>query len=128
VIKFYADENFHIDFVRQLQQFGYDVLTCFECGKANQSIPDSEVLAFAISENRVLLTMNRDDFWELHQQINHCGIVICKEDKDDLGQAIVLHEYLISKKLPDLFNICLRIKKQNSPKSNLQIFVVTAIR
>lgn len=54
MIKFYADENFHIDFVRQLQQLGYDDLTCFECGRANQSIPDSDVLAFAISQNHIL--------------------------------------------------------------------------
>ncbi|MFM7368915.1 MAG: DUF5615 family PIN-like protein, partial [Sphaerospermopsis kisseleviana] len=62
MVRLYADENFPLEIVRQLRQYQYDVLTSYEAGKANQSIPDDEVLAFATQEKRVLLTLNRDDF------------------------------------------------------------------
>lgn len=45
---FYSDENFPIDAVRVLRQFGHDVLTSYEAGQANQGIPDDDVLAYAV--------------------------------------------------------------------------------
>lgn len=45
--KFYANENFPLDLVQELRQFGYDVLTSYEAGQANKSISDEELLNFA---------------------------------------------------------------------------------
>lgn len=85
---FYADENFPLDVVKELQNLGHDVLTALEDGRANQSIPDSEVLSRAIGLGRMLLTINRKDFKRLHyQQPTHAGIVICTQDTDFVGQA-----------------------------------------
>ncbi len=44
---FYTNENFPIKVAQYLREMGHDVLTSHEAGKANQRIPDDEVLAFA---------------------------------------------------------------------------------
>ncbi len=63
----YADEQFPRVVVELLRNLDHDVLTVQAAGKANQKIPDEEVLAFAISENRAVLTINRGDFIQLHK-------------------------------------------------------------
>ena len=45
----------------------HDVLTVQEAGRANQKIPDSDVLAFATSSKRAVITENRKDFFRLHR-------------------------------------------------------------
>ena len=81
--KFYTNENFRRQIVEALRRLGHDVLTSFEAGNANQGIPDDAVLAFAKSENRIVLTFNRIDFIRLHlQNPEHAGIIVCTEDKD----------------------------------------------
>lgn len=122
MIRLYSNENFPIDIVWQLRQLGYDVLTSYEAGQANQGIPDDAVLTFAIKENRILITLNRDDFIALHRSgFVHAGIIVCKDDRDYPGQAQAIHTYLSEN--PDLTNRLIRIKKQNQPKSSKQIFI-----
>ena len=75
---FYTNENFPIKLVNYLREMGHDVLTSHEAGNANQRIPDEDVLAFAAKAGRILLTLNRRDFIELHEKIsNHAGIIVC---------------------------------------------------
>ncbi|WP_353930529.1 DUF5615 family PIN-like protein [Okeanomitos corallinicola TIOX110] len=122
MVRLYADENFPLEIVRQLRQMKYDVLTSYEARQANQGIPDDEVLVFATQEKRVLLTLNRDDFIVLHQTgIYHSGIIICKDDRDYLGQSQILHNCLSEN--PDFTNRLIRVKKNNQPKSGIQVFV-----
>lgn len=64
--RFYANENFPRQVVDALRQLGHDVLTILETGKAGISWPDEEVLAFAVAEQRVLITLNRKHFRILH--------------------------------------------------------------
>lgn len=79
--KLYADEDFPKPTVLFLRNMGYDVLTVFEAGKANQGIPDSEVLIYAITLERVVLTINRFDFMRLHlHNPIHFGIIVCTLD------------------------------------------------
>ncbi|NEP56271.1 MAG: hypothetical protein F6K31_04510 [Symploca sp. SIO2G7] len=78
---FYADEQFPLPVVQLLRSFGHNVLTVQEAGNAGSS--DPEVLAFAISQNRAVLTQNRRDFIRLHlQQQNHNGIIVCTNNRD----------------------------------------------
>ena len=56
--RLYANENFPLPVVQKLRNFGHDVLTVREAGNADQAIPDTEVLAFAVAESRVVLTIN----------------------------------------------------------------------
>jgi len=85
---FYTNENFLIKVAQSLRQMGHTVLTSHEAGKANQRIPDEEVLAFAAETGRILLTLNRRDFIILHtKSTQHAGIVVCTQNPDLLQQA-----------------------------------------
>lgn len=80
---FYANENFPQPVVEALRALGHDVVTSLEAGRANQRIPDADVLAHAHAEQRVLLTLNRWHFRRLHDSGQpHHGIVACTADPD----------------------------------------------
>jgi predicted nuclease of predicted toxin-antitoxin system len=96
----YADEQFPRQVVELLRSLEHDVLTVQEAGKAGLS--DEEVLAFAITQNRAVLTLNRRDFFRLHRlNPQHCGIIACIDDSDrhrmakNINQAIIRLETLI---------------------------------
>jgi predicted nuclease of predicted toxin-antitoxin system len=83
MIKLYADENFEFPVVKRLREKGYDVLTTRDAGNDNQRIPDEDVLDFAISQNRAVITLNYNHFKNLHKQVKtHCGIIICSRNDD----------------------------------------------
>ncbi|MBE7497812.1 MAG: DUF5615 family PIN-like protein [Verrucomicrobiaceae bacterium] len=98
--RIYSNENFHREVVIKLRELGHDVLTSLEAGKANQGIPDEEVLAFAIQEARVLLTFNRLHFQRLHRQSagKHAGIIVCRMNNDTSGLALRIHEAVLHEK------------------------------
>ena len=67
-------------------------LTTQDTGKAGKSISDPEVLVFAISENRAILTFNRKDFIHLHEtQPQHTGIIVSTFDPYFAGLAQRIH-------------------------------------
>ena len=108
--KLYTNENFRQPLVRELRELGYDVLTSREANQDNQGITDSEVLRFAISQNRALITYNRKDFLKLHKETKkHRGIILCKEDRNDAEYARIIHEQLL--KFESLNNQLILIKK-----------------
>lgn len=85
--RLYADEQYPHPVVEYLRVLGHDVLTVQEAGKANQKVPDSEVLAFAAIACRAVLTQNRKDFIQLHRaQTSHGGIIACT-NRSQLGSA-----------------------------------------
>jgi len=87
------DTNFPIPVVHELRALGHDVVTIQEQGRAGEAVPDPEVLEFAVSMSRAVLTLNRRDFIRLHQQQpEHTGIVVCSVDSDFVGQARRIHE------------------------------------
>jgi hypothetical protein len=91
----YANENFPLPVVDELRRFGHNVLTTHESGHAGIAIPDAEVLAFALAEKRVLLTINRKHFIRLHrQQPDHAGIIVCTFDLDFAALAQRIHDAL----------------------------------
>lgn len=83
--KIYANENFPRRVVEELRLLGHDLLTSFEAGRANQQVPDEQVLAFATEQQRLVLTLNRFDFIRLHRkaQAAHAGIIVCTRDDAD---------------------------------------------
>lgn len=86
--RLYSNENFPQPVVEALRALGHDVLTSREAGKANQRIEDPEVLVYAASLGRALLTLNRRDFRRLHDSgVGHEGIIACTADLDFDGQA-----------------------------------------
>ncbi len=91
--KLYSNENFPLPAVEKLRQSGHDVLTIQETWKANQSVTDEDVLAFATEENRILLTLNRKHFIGLHNtKPKHAGIIVCSFDRDFEALAGRIHE------------------------------------
>jgi predicted nuclease of predicted toxin-antitoxin system len=120
----YSNENLLIDLVERIREFGYDVLTSYQAGQANQAIPDDEVLAYATTNQRSVITFNRDDFVALHSSdIDHAGIIVCKDDRDYLQQAQALHTFLVNQ--TDLLqNRLIRVLRRNQPGSSQKLFVI----
>lgn len=93
--RLYANLNFAFPVVEELRRLGHDAITVAETGKACQKTSDAEVLEFAISENRMVLTFNRKYFFRLHlQHPGHGGIVACTYDPDFVGLARRIHDAL----------------------------------
>lgn len=123
MLKFYSNENFPIEMVDLLRSLGYDVLTSYEAGQANQKIPDDEVLMYATNAGRVVITENRQDFIDLHSTTSHhAGIVVCKADRDYAGKVQVLHDFFTQDAQP-MNNRLLRVMKQNI-KGRQQGFII----
>lgn len=91
--KLYANENFPFAVVEELRRRGHDVVTIQETGKSGQRTPDSDVLDFAIADDRAVLTPNRRHFFRLHaEHPGHAGIIACTVDGDFIRQAGRIHE------------------------------------
>jgi predicted nuclease of predicted toxin-antitoxin system len=120
----YSNENLSIDLVERIRELGYDVLTSYQAGQANQGIPDDEVLAYATANQCSVITFNRDDFVTLHRSgIDHAGIIVCKDDRDYLQQAQALHAFLTTQ-TDSLQNRLVRVLRQNQPGSSQKLFIV----
>lgn len=93
--RLYSNENFPLPVVNALREFGHDVLTTRDAGKANEAIPDEAVLQFAIETGRAVITHNRQDFIRLHrQQPEHEGIIVCTGNPDFVALAAKVHAQL----------------------------------
>ena len=93
--RLYTDENFPLPVVELLRALGHDVLTTQEAGNANLRIPDEDVLAFAVSNERSVLTRNRGDFIRLHRlRPDHAGIIVCTQDENFERQAKGINEVI----------------------------------
>ncbi len=97
--RLYADEHFPFPVVALLRNLGHDALTIQEAGNAGDD--DPEVLAFAVNNDRAVMTQNRRHFIRLHpQQPNHAGIIVCTDDKNlerlatRINEAISVEETL----------------------------------
>ncbi|PYR99951.1 MAG: hypothetical protein DMG15_06995 [Acidobacteria bacterium] len=64
---------------------------------ANENFPlPTEVLEYASSEGRALLTLNRRHFVKLHKSRPvHAGIIVCVVDPDFKGQAHRIHAAIV---------------------------------
>jgi len=93
---FYANEQFPRRVVEYLREFGHDVLTVQEA--SNQGLSDDDVLTFATTENRIVLTLNRKDFIKLHRASPaHAGIFVCSRDDNWQRQALHIHRQASSR-------------------------------
>jgi predicted nuclease of predicted toxin-antitoxin system len=96
--RLYMDEQFPKVVSQLLREMGHDVLTVQEAGKGNLGIPDEDVLDFAISENRAVVTLNRDDFIRLHRaDSQHFGIIVCTNDPDRSRMASRINEAIVDR-------------------------------
>lgn len=108
--RLYSNENFPLPVVEELRKLGHDVLTIQETGKANQSLSDDDVLAFANTEKRILLTLNRRHFIRLDKQRkSHAGILACTYDPDFVSFASRIDNAL--QENPDFLQKVVRINR-----------------
>ena len=78
-MRFHLDEHLANLVAKALRQYGFDVTTPGDVGLLGAD--DSSHLAFALSENRIMITHD-DDFLRLHDQgTEHAGIAFCHLDK-----------------------------------------------
>jgi hypothetical protein len=113
--RIYSNENFPKRVVEELRVLGHDLLTSFESGRANQKVPDADVLAFATEQQRAVLTLNRFDFIRLHHETRgtHCGIIVCtRDDADPVAFALRIHAAVSGAR--DLEGQLIRVVRQSS--------------
>jgi len=88
-IKFLADESCDFTVVRSLRNDGYDVLTV---AGSFPSAPDLQVLKFAVEEERILLTEDKDfGEWIFSQGKAMNGVLLIRfpaNMRSKLGEAI----------------------------------------
>ncbi|MEL7420760.1 MAG: DUF5615 family PIN-like protein [Cyanobacteria bacterium J06643_13] len=78
-IRLYLDEDVNVLIADLLNARGFDVLTVRDAGRLQAS--DEEQLAYAISQQRTLVTHNRSDFEKLVQiyfatEQKHYGVIL----------------------------------------------------
>ena len=85
-IRFHLDENCDRAIAEGLRRRGIDVSTSPEAGLLRAT--DEEQVAFAISQNRVLFTQDRD-FLRMHAAGTlHAGIAYCGKNTKSIGAII----------------------------------------
>ena len=91
--KLYLDEHLSPRLSLQLRRHGFDVISTHDAEMLSQS--DDAQLTFAISQQRVLVTINFRDFQELHgkyssENLAHWGIVFTTEERF----SVLIHRLL----------------------------------
>lgn len=81
-LKLFLDEDIHTGLSQALRQRGFDVVHAQDLKRKGKS--DSEQLAFALQEERCLVTFNVRDFVNLHNQYveknqEHWGIIVSRQ-------------------------------------------------
>ncbi len=89
-ISIYFDENVTLELARILTRRGFDVLTARDAGMLGRS--DADQLEFAISQERAIVTHNRDDFLDLNSRYlsenkRHFGIIILRR-REPVGEML----------------------------------------
>lgn len=110
--RLYANENFPRRAVEALRALGHDVLTTQESGNAGQGIPDEDVLTFATTQQRIVITFNRKHFIKLHQQnSHHAGVIVCTVDADIQAFAARIDKALADN--PQMAGLLVRVIRPN---------------
>ena len=88
-------------------------MMCSLCKRLGSTISGFQTrLAFAISQNRAVLTVNRADFIRLHKQdSDHAGIIVCTEDIDRQRLVQRIHAILATEILEKQL---IRVNRPNS--------------
>lgn len=101
-ISFYLDEHVHRAVADGLRHRGMNVLTVQEAGKSGGA--DREQLSFAMSEGRVMVTMDSDFLLLASEGVSHAGIVFANSQRsigDLIGSLMLVYDVL---KAADMMN------------------------
>jgi predicted nuclease of predicted toxin-antitoxin system len=86
-LRFHLDENVNDVIAEALRKKGIDVTTTPE--KSMHAYDDTDQLAFAKSEGRVLITHDTDFLAIAAKDFDHPGIIFCKMRGHSLGNLIL---------------------------------------
>lgn len=106
-VRLYFDEDVSVDIVRNLRQRGFDALSTQEARRLQ--LDDDAQLAFAVQEQRALVTHNRRDFELRHERTlaegkTHFGIIIARRRASDAAVVSRLLGLLNSVTAEDVVN------------------------
>lgn len=79
-LRYYFDEHLADAITLGLRLRGIDVLTAQEAGRAGKKIPDSEQLAYATAQERVIATRDRDYILLARTQFPHAGVIMLQKE------------------------------------------------
>ena len=85
-VRFYLDQHMSHALTSGLRARGIDVLTALETGRCG--LPDSDQLAFATAEGRVMVSFDTDCLALHGTGVSHAGIAWCPATKYSVGQMI----------------------------------------
>ncbi len=85
-IRFYLDEHVANAVANGLRNRGIDVITTAEAGYMGRD--DLDIMAFALQENRVIVTQDDDFLTHASGSIAHAGIAYCKPQTRSVKQII----------------------------------------
>jgi hypothetical protein len=85
-LRFYFDQHIHGAVASGLKQHGVDVLTAQEAARCGLS--DSDQLAFATAQGRVMVTHDTDYLVLASSGLDHAGIAWCPATKYAVGQLL----------------------------------------
>jgi hypothetical protein len=94
-ISFYLDEHIHRAVADGLRHRGVNVLTVQEAGK--NGVSDRQQLSFALSEGRVMVTMDSDFLLLASEGVSHAGIAYANSQRaigDLIGSLILIYDVL----------------------------------
>ena len=95
MLRFFADESCDFAIVRGLRTIGFDVRTVAE---VMPGAPDYEVLKTAVSENRILLTEDKDfGEWIFAHKSATAGVVLIRYPANRRSRMIELMTELVSR-------------------------------
>ena len=91
-IRYYMDQHYPGPVAKGLRRRGIDVLTAQEVERCG--LPDSDQLAFATTQQRVMVSFD-SDYLALHQSgVAHAGVAWCPQEKYAIGMLVQLLELL----------------------------------
>ena len=103
-MRFLVDENAGPSVARWMRAQGHDVLSVFESARG---ISDEEVIALAFSEDRILITSDKDFGDKVYRELwPHRGVILLRlRDERNAIKIAVLQRLLaeFAERLPDRF-------------------------
>lgn len=113
--RLYLDQMFNLDITQALKKEGYDVIRASEIGQARAD--DKEILERAISENRILVTLDQHfGDWAVLPLSHHPGVVRLKVNPTTSKNVLELLVPFLRRQSPSRFKDRLVILSQQRVK------------
>jgi predicted nuclease of predicted toxin-antitoxin system len=114
-LRLYLDQMFSSDVAKVLRKQGYDVIRTFETGQARAD--DEEILEKAISQDRILITLDGHfGDWVILPLNRHPGVIRLKVNSATSEKVLKLLLPFLSLQTPDRFRNHLVILSEKRAK------------